>query len=395
MADSYVCSGAMMKCTMGTSPARLTVLPNRMVFLAGQLLANISDNKTMVNLAPFGLCRSLAFPPTASATSAAMGTLTPMPCMHNTPAPWMGGKMDYIIKGQPALLQSCKCQCMWGGTISLINNGQVGEGAQGVNESKKGFLGGIIQSIADKKEAKKEEKEAYDKAAEDLAALLKSNTDWFVNPDGFQKLTVNEPGHNRSNGYTRLDGNIYLKKAILKDCINAFKKIQKNQSIENEALKEKLTRKEERSLATLWHEINHNMHSTQYDSQHWGKLSDLNKYYMETANEFVARKTLPDFYEALGGEMSYPEFMNSRENTGYNPWVLKYEKAIEDYDLDESVVIDTVKQGLYEGDYHKQKANLINGLIVGGQYVDDETKTCYNKITPTQAKKIVDNLFNK
>ena len=136
MADSYVCSGAMMKCTMGSSPAKLTVLPNRMVFLAGQLMANISDHQSMVNLAPFGVCRSLAFPPTASATAAALGTLTPMPCVPNVPAPWMTGKMDYIIKGQPALLQSCKCQCMWGGTISLINNGQVGEGAQGVNASK-------------------------------------------------------------------------------------------------------------------------------------------------------------------------------------------------------------------------------------------------------------------
>lgn len=134
MADSYVCSGAMMKCTMGTSPATLTVLPNRMVFLAGQLMANISDHQPMVNLAPFGLCRSLGFPPTASATAAALGTLTPMPCMHNTPAPWMPGKTDYFIKGQPALLKSCTCQCMWGGTISLINNGQGGEGAQGVQK---------------------------------------------------------------------------------------------------------------------------------------------------------------------------------------------------------------------------------------------------------------------
>ena len=130
MADTYVCSGAMMKCTMGSSPAKLTVLPNRMVFLAGQLMANISDHQAMVNFAPFGVCRSLAFPPTASATAAAMGTLTPMPCIHNTPAPWIGGKMDYLIKGQPALLKSCTCQCMWGGTISLINNGQVGEGAE-------------------------------------------------------------------------------------------------------------------------------------------------------------------------------------------------------------------------------------------------------------------------
>ena len=127
-----------MRCTMGSSPAKLTVLPSRTVFLAGQPMANISDHKSMVNLAPFGVCRSLGFPPTASATAAAHGHLTPMPCMHNTPAPWYVGKMDYFIKGQPALLQSCKCQCLWGGTISLINNGQVGEGAQGVNETPKG-----------------------------------------------------------------------------------------------------------------------------------------------------------------------------------------------------------------------------------------------------------------
>ena len=137
MPDSYVCSGAVMRCTMGTSPANLTVLPIRTVNLTGPPMANISDHKSMVNLAPFGLCRSLGFPPTASATAAAHGHLTPMPCMHNTPAPWMGGKMDYLIKGQPALLKSCKCQCMWGGTISLINDGQVGEGVQWVMKKNK------------------------------------------------------------------------------------------------------------------------------------------------------------------------------------------------------------------------------------------------------------------
>lgn len=144
MADSYVCSGAMMRCTMGTSPATLTVLPTRTVYLAGQPQANISDHKSMVNLAPFGLCRSLGFPATASATAAAHGVLTPMPCVHNTQAPWMGGKMDTLIKGQPALLKSSKCQCMWGGTISLINNGQVGQGAEGVDKS---FLDSVSDVI--------------------------------------------------------------------------------------------------------------------------------------------------------------------------------------------------------------------------------------------------------
>lgn len=128
MEDSYVCSGAMMKCTMGTTPARLTVLPIRTVFLTGQPMANISDHQTMVNLAPFGLCRSLGFPATASATAAALGTLTPMPCMHNTPFPWMGGKNDYIVKGEPALLKSSTCSCMWGGTISITDDGQTSTG---------------------------------------------------------------------------------------------------------------------------------------------------------------------------------------------------------------------------------------------------------------------------
>lgn len=126
--DSYICSGATMRCTKGTSLARLTVLPSRTVFLTGQPMANISDHLSMINLAPFGRCRSLGFPATASATAANHGSLTPMPCMHNTPFPWMRGKDDYIIKGDSALLKSSTCSCMWGGTISLVTDGQAPTG---------------------------------------------------------------------------------------------------------------------------------------------------------------------------------------------------------------------------------------------------------------------------
>ena len=137
MADSYVCSGATMRCSMGTSQAKLTVLPSRTVFLTGQPRANISDHLSMVNLAPFGKCRSLGFPATASATAAAHGKLTPMPCMHNTPFPWMGGKNDYIVKDAPALLKYSTCQCVWGGIISIIDDGQHGEGTQWVQKQEK------------------------------------------------------------------------------------------------------------------------------------------------------------------------------------------------------------------------------------------------------------------
>ena len=131
MADSYVCSGATMKCSMGTSQAKLTVLPSRTVFLTGQPMANISDHISMVNLAPFGRCRSL------SATAANHGSLTPMPCMHNTPFPWMGGKNDYIVKDDPALLKSSTCQCMWGGTISITDDGQTSTGAADLSRTNR------------------------------------------------------------------------------------------------------------------------------------------------------------------------------------------------------------------------------------------------------------------
>lgn len=146
MADSYVCSGAIMKCSMGTSQAKLTVLPSRTVFLTGQPMANISDHLSMVNLAPFGRCHSLGFPATASATAANHGSLTPMPCMHNTPFPWMGGKNDYIIKGDPALLKSSTCSCMWGGTISITDDGQTDTGSPDM--SKKPYVNIGLEQLA-------------------------------------------------------------------------------------------------------------------------------------------------------------------------------------------------------------------------------------------------------
>lgn len=124
MDETYVCSGALMRCTMGTSQANLTVLPDRTVFLTGQPMANISDHASFVNLGQFGRCRSLGYPATASATAANHGKLTPMPCVHNTPFPWMNGKEDHMVKGNPALLKSSTCQCLWGGTISLVTDGQ-------------------------------------------------------------------------------------------------------------------------------------------------------------------------------------------------------------------------------------------------------------------------------
>lgn len=137
---SYVCSGAKTKCTMGTAPSSLIVLPIRTIFLSNQPMANVSDIKPMVNILPFGLCRSLANPTVAAATAANLGVLTPMPCVPNTVVPWMPGKRTVNSQMPTALLSTCKLQCAWAGTISLLNDGQNGlasEGASDIDDDEK------------------------------------------------------------------------------------------------------------------------------------------------------------------------------------------------------------------------------------------------------------------
>lgn len=122
--DSYVCSGATMKCSFGDKNAKLTVYPDRTVFLTGQPMANITDHTSLYNVAPFGKCHTTGYPSTAAATAAAHGKLTPMPCVPGTVSNWIKGKDDYIIKGDPALLKSSYCKCCYGGVITIVDDGQ-------------------------------------------------------------------------------------------------------------------------------------------------------------------------------------------------------------------------------------------------------------------------------
>lgn len=119
----YVCSGATLKCTMGTSCPRLKATPKN-VILMGQDQANIADYVSMKNIPSFGRCRSLGYPPTASATAANHGKLTPMPCVPGTCPKWKEIDKDSLICGEPALLKPATLRCVYGGTISIVSPGQ-------------------------------------------------------------------------------------------------------------------------------------------------------------------------------------------------------------------------------------------------------------------------------
>ena len=115
-----VTMGATLQCSFGVAPSALMVLPQNRVLTAVPA-ANIMDNKPLVNILPFGMCSSPANPTVAAATAAALGVLTPMPCIPVTAAPWVPGTPTVLIGNLPALDQNSKCMCNWGGVISVIN----------------------------------------------------------------------------------------------------------------------------------------------------------------------------------------------------------------------------------------------------------------------------------
>ncbi len=120
---NQVSATATMKCSFGAAPGVLTVLPVNRV-MAGTPAANIMDKVPMLNIAPFGMCTCMSNPMVAAATAAALGALTPMPCIPVTVAPWMPGAPTVLIANMPALNNSSKLMCMWGGIIQILVPGQ-------------------------------------------------------------------------------------------------------------------------------------------------------------------------------------------------------------------------------------------------------------------------------
>ena len=117
------CMGASMMCSFGAAPSTLVVLPTNKV-LATTPAANIMDNKPIVNIPPFGMCMSPSNPTVAAATAAALGVLTPMPCVPVTTAPWIVGSPTILIGNMPTLDSNSKLICNWGGVIQIVAPGQ-------------------------------------------------------------------------------------------------------------------------------------------------------------------------------------------------------------------------------------------------------------------------------
>ena len=160
-----VVNGARLKCSFGTTPSSLVVIPKGTpTIIEGQPVATIMDHAPIANIPPFGMCKSLINPQVAAANPAALanpalvaaataasaaansvvaavanpttyetavkvayvaasvassGVSTPMPCISTIPAPWVPGTLDFLIDNIPALNEQCVCLCAWGGVIEI------------------------------------------------------------------------------------------------------------------------------------------------------------------------------------------------------------------------------------------------------------------------------------
>ncbi len=110
-----VVNGAMCTCSFGAAPCVLPVTSQQTVLTCGVPQATILDNK----LPTFGMCSCPANPTVAAATAAALGVLTPMPCVPLAPAPWAPGAPTVLVGGQPLLNNTSKLLCGYGGVIQV------------------------------------------------------------------------------------------------------------------------------------------------------------------------------------------------------------------------------------------------------------------------------------
>lgn len=146
MVKPIVTNGAMLKCDescalppgvpvpdSGNFPegvlGSLVVLPTNKTMSDKQPIANILDNKPMLNINPFQMsCQSKTNPTvisaSASATAAAMGVkmFVPAPCIPTIVSPWNSGSSSCKLCGSSLITMDSTLTCTMGGTIKITNS---------------------------------------------------------------------------------------------------------------------------------------------------------------------------------------------------------------------------------------------------------------------------------
>ncbi len=116
-----VVNGAQLVCPFGTNPSALTVVPQTACLGCSNPVATIMDT----TIPPFGMCTSITNPQVAAATAAALGVLTPQPCVFTPMGTWSARNPNILIGGKPVLTNEASIICGLGmGKVSIVSPGQ-------------------------------------------------------------------------------------------------------------------------------------------------------------------------------------------------------------------------------------------------------------------------------
>jgi len=131
---------------------------------------------------------------------------------------------------------------------------------------------------------------------------------------------------------------------------------------------EALTIQEEATAQTLWHEIYHNK-AKAYDSN----LTERQRLYMETVNEFASRKTYHLLIERLGGTAMHQKEL-IKESLGYQKYVAKFQGFIDECNINiDNKSFKELENIVLKHGYNKVETNLKNWAIKNS-VVKGETK---------------------
>lgn len=116
----FLTTATLLECSMGSAPTPFIAdeLPAAIkeTGLATGTIVQIAPGK---NITPFAMCSSMANPAVASATAAAQGALTPMPCTPTIVAPWAPPSACVQHIGVPLATAASVCACAFGGMVKV------------------------------------------------------------------------------------------------------------------------------------------------------------------------------------------------------------------------------------------------------------------------------------
>ena len=118
-----VCNGAKIKCSFGSGPKSMVVLPiSRTTTQMAKPLANQLDMIPFLNIPAFGQCKS-PLNPMNWKMAGPVPVFVPSSCIPVPVMPWSPVATKTKIGKQPALLETSKTMCVWAGSIQFDDPG--------------------------------------------------------------------------------------------------------------------------------------------------------------------------------------------------------------------------------------------------------------------------------